>query len=870
MPTVPDVPSASSGPEDLQRRVSQADETRVHGALDEAGREYRAILAAYPNDRSARRGLIATLIAQGDLSSALPLIDQLLREDASDLETWRDRAAIYRSTADHRELLRSLQAIERLDPHDGAALLEEYQLSDVAGATEEAYRCLELYLRDGGPVEGAPSRAQLRLKLGEIAEALGRSEDAQTSYDEAIASAEADVVSPAAVRAAQLALKSGRPDLALTALAAAIGTVAPGGEPPVELLALRADVLLQVERPEEAQEIYDRLRARDPSDSAALAGAARARIEQGKHPEAREILHHGLPRVPRTEALVLALAEAESGSGDLLAAERAVREGLEIIPKGRALWTRLAEIASARDDWVEAADAYQHAIDLDPNAVSSLLGAAFVAEQRGRPSDALSFYDRAGALAPGDGRVWTRRGLALAAVQRHAEAVESFDRALAIDPESDAAREGKKLADRERRVRETEVHGLAALHLESQLGRPVTKNDLFVQLKVPFDQLDPVLAAVSREVKIDVPSLEPAAFADLEARSCRLITTALERRPPGIESRGLTVVDVAALSGPTDTLTDVQRLFAYLDTVLRMDIRPENLRLTPQAEEVARRALQLPAGQRTLFGLVRTLQIGIFQARVVKAVERASDSAHTPLPSVNLSPHSPEFGGADEHADGSQFFSSQNAPVASPGTGGGRRSSAARPSRLWPLGVPPLETQRAASRDRGTPRCLACGGIASMTHGCGATLCTQCTRQFARCPKCGAPFMEVKLVPPSSMSAAGRSTQPTHALAVRPGPPATILPHEASVSASRSRTPERSRSAVSTEPARATDSNARAPTARRPDGKQPEEKETLRSGPGSKAASSARETATKSLPPSPPAPPPVRVRRDKPDDEPRL
>lgn len=856
-------------PEGLRQWLEQADQLRTAKELRDAAREYRAILAAYPSDRAARRGLIATLVAQGDTGAAMPLLDQLLREDPNDLESWRDRAAICRSTGSHSELLRSLQSIERLDPRDRPVILEEYQLLDVAGLHEEAHRCLTLYLAGEGTTEGAPSRGALLLKQGELAESLGLAEEAQSAYNEAAASEDAETAPEAALRGARLSVQTARPDLALTTLAAAISATATGAEPPTALLRARADVLLQVERPEEAQEIFDRLRARDPADPAVLAGAARARIEQGKHPEARELLHEGLHRVPRTEALVLALAEAESGSGDLLAAERAVREGLEMLPQSARLWTRLAEIASARSDWERAAEAYQRVLELDPGWASGVLGAAFVAEQRGRPAQAIAFYDRAALLAPDDVRVWTRRGLALAAVQRHAEALESFDRALALDPESDAAREGKKLSDRERRARETDVLGLAALRLEAQLGRPVTKNDLFVQLKVPFDQLDPVLAAVSREVKVDIPSLEPAAFGELEERSCRLITAALERRPPGIESRGLTVADVAALSNAQDALVEVQRLFAYLDTVLRMDIRPENLRLNPETEEVARRALRLPAGQRTLFGLVRTLQIGIFQARVVKAVERASDSAHAPLPAVNLSAHSPEFGGADEHADGSQFFFPENLPSASPGSPGSHRSGGHHhSSKLWPMGVPQLETQRAAARDRGTARCIACGGLASVTHLCGAALCTQCTRQFARCPKCNASFADLAPPRPPTPASAHLPRPPT----ARPSAPVVLLPREAGMTASRSRPVEKPRVAAA-EPPRASEPKGKAPAPRRVESKkEPQEAEPAPHRPlaGAKTA-----VAASSEPPAEPAAsplplPPPRVRRDKPDDEPRL
>lgn len=862
-------PSPSSQlPRALSSSVSRAQELQARHEFEDAAKEYRAALAIDPSDRSALRGLSAILVAQGDSAAALPMLDRLLREDPNDLASWQARAAIYRTTADHAELLRSLQAIERLDPHDAGAVYEEYRLLDVAGSSDEAYRCLGLLLRERRELSGVPSRASLLVQKGQLAEKLGKTEEAQAAYSEAATSGEPEAVRVATIRAARLAREGGRPDLALTLLTAAIPTVAGGGSPPADLLALRADVLLEVDRPEEAQEIYDQLRARDPADANALAGAARSRIEQGKHPEAREILHEGLRRVPRTEALVLALAEAESGSGDLLAAERAVREGIEMIPTSRPLYVRLAEIASARSAWEEAAGAYARAIELAPDQVDVLLGAAFVAEQRGRPAEALSLYDRATELAPQDVRGWTRRGLVLAALQRHGEAVESFDRALSIDPESDSAREGKKLADRERRARETDGYGLAALKLESTLGRPITKNDLFVQLKVPFEQLDPVLAAVSREVKVDVASLEPTDFADLELRSCRLITAALERRPPGVETRGLTVADVAALSGPHDGLTDVQRLFAYVDTVLRMDIRPENLRLTPQAEDVARRALQLPLSQRTLFGLVRTLQIGIFQARVVKAVERASDSAHPPLPSVNLASHSPEFGGADEHGEGAQFFSPENVPVASPAGHAGSRSSAHRSSRLFPLGVPPLETQKAQARERAIPRCIACGGIASTQHGCGATLCTPCTRQFGRCPKCGAPFLFD--TPPGYAPAPSAPAPTAHAPrshSVRTAPAVAVLPHEAGVTATRSRPSEKPRPSAAAAPSVAAEAKPRStPTVRRADPKKEEARPS--SAPAKEPSESAKGGETK--PAATPPPPPVRARRDKPDDEPRL
>ena len=869
MPALPSASSPSHGPVPLQVWVQQADELRARRALDDALKEYRAILLQHPKERAARRGLVATLIGQGNHSEALSQIDRALQDDPDDIEMWRDRAALCRAVGDPTELLRTLQTIEKLVPGDRDVLWEEFQLCDVMGEKEEAYRHLGRLLEASEGSSDAGERGKLLLRRAELAETLGREDEAQEGYGLALTSPDSDVMREAATRGVRLALRRDRLDLALSMATKSIPSTPEGPEVPTELWALRAQVLLRADRLEEAQDIYDRLRARDPSDASALEGAVRARLDQGKHPEAREMLHEALRRIPRSESLILALAEAESGCGDLLAAERAVRDGLDMVPASRALWIRLAEIASARSDWEGASVAYDHALQADPDGVDALLGAAFVAEQRERFTEALTFYDRAGAIAGDQARVWTRRGLVLASMERHAEAVESFDRALILDPESDAAREGRKLADRVRHAREADRQALAALRLESQLGRPVTKNDLFVQLRIPFDQLEPVLTALSRQVPVDIASLEPAAFADLEERSCQLISAAFDRRPPGIENRGLSVADVAALSPSTDSLIRVQQLFGYIDAVLRMDIRPENLRLTPQAEEVARRALQLPPEERTLFGMVRTLRIGIFQARVVKTVERASDAAHPPLPAVDLASHSPEFREIDEPVDGSTYFAPAPAPVALPRAESSPKPSGGRRSHRWPLGVGLLGTQRAAARDGGSPRCIACGGIASVVHGCGATLCQPCTHQFGRCPKCGAPFAEPTTpAPHDPIGASGPflSAAAPRAPSVRPAPPVAVLPQEVGLPPPQARPTERSRPPPNIPPP--LDPKARSPsTARAAQSRSEALPPAKAAGGGKRPESAARSPGPLASGSAPPTP---RPRRDRPDDEPRL
>src|SRR5208282_4368453 len=213
---------------------------------------------------------------------------------------------------------------------------------------------------------------------------------------------------------------------------------------------------------------------------------------------------------------------------------------------------------------------------------------------------------------------------------------------------------------------------------------------------------------------------------DLETQSQHLITAALERRPPGIERRGFSLSDVAVLSPPNMSLDQLQRVFGYLRSVLEADLRPENLVLTPDVEDLARKALVLPPDQRTLFQLVRTMRVGIYKARLIKAVEEAGAAVHTPVPSLDLGAYSPEFRspetaqgpGAAEVAeeDSERFFSPENTPAPPLATAPAGSSG----TDVTPPSVAENAPVGRTFGPTGSPRCVGCGGVSSVLHGCGA------------------------------------------------------------------------------------------------------------------------------------------------------
>jgi tetratricopeptide (TPR) repeat protein len=704
-----------------------AEALRAQGAYADAIAYYRKGLGVDSHNRHGRLALAETLQLAGQYPEVVSIADQLLKEDPNELAAWKARGDAWRELGRPSELLYSLTAILLLDPENAPALLEKFRLHRDAGERKEAFETLTKLLSVDGP---EAKDATLHLERGDLAASLGLAEEANRAYERA---AEIDPVYRVeiAIRRARLRLTAGRPDLALEVLDDGLKASPAGAPANVAALLLRAEILTALERPADARAVYEEVRQREPRSPLAIAGTARSLLDEGRHGDALEFLRQSLPQVPPQESLYLLLAEAESGLGHLDAASDGLKKGVEVLPKSVALWVRLGEVGIARQAWPEAANAYAHALSLAPADVDALARAGFVAERLGHPNEALSFYERATEADPKNKQAWTSRGLALLATGRPQDAQASFDRALAIDSDFGPAKDGKKLALQKTRDAEIQRYGRDALLLEAKLNRTVAKNDLFVTLHVPYEFLEPVLAAISRPPDLRLDRLEEAEIHDLENASYHLVTQALERRPPGIERRGFTLADVAVLSPTGYSLEQVQRLFGYLKAVLEADLRPENLRLTPDVEELARKALLLPPEQRTLFQLVRNLRVGLYKARLIKVVEEAGSAVHAPLPSLDLGAYSPEFRATADtpalpDADGEAFFAPETRPAPGP----------VAPATA----APPAGVAGPAVADATPARCVGCGGIASVYHACGAPLCQHCVGQFPNCPKCGQPI----------------------------------------------------------------------------------------------------------------------------------
>jgi superkiller protein 3 len=70
-----------------------------------------------------------------------------------------------------------------------------------------------------------------------------------------------------------------------------------------------------------------------------------------------------------------------------------------------------------------------------------------------RYAEAITSYDRAIALDPKTEAAWFNRGLALANLERYKDAISAFDEALKINPNNTQARENRDLLEKQVRQR---------------------------------------------------------------------------------------------------------------------------------------------------------------------------------------------------------------------------------------------------------------------------------------------------------------------------------------------------------------------------------------------------------------------------------
>jgi tetratricopeptide (TPR) repeat protein len=695
-----------------------ADAYKETGAYQDAVTYYQQGLRLDPQNQLARLSFAEALILTGRIPEAVNEVDQILRRDPSSLRAWRLRRDAFRSLKRDQDVLYSLKAILVLNPADAQALEEKYRIHLSRGEKEEAYEAIQALIKMSPQKAGV---AELYLMRGDLASDLGKEPEALSSYEEAV-KADPNVKFEATYRKARTFSSRGKYEDAMKVLE-------DFGNPPFpkdvsdqlaqSVLTLRGVASFHLEHFTEALDYFSEAAKKDPRNSEAALWKAKSLLELGKHREARDFLTQVLPTISLpTQDFYLALAEAEAGIGSLDAAVAACLKGLELFPASGLLLVRLGDLRTRQERWQEAADAYARAIGVDKTNAELYIKMGAVHEKLEHPHEAIKVYEEATRLAPNNPHAHLRLGLVLLDTGQPEDALRSIEAALKLDPHLESASEAKAIAIQKTREKQIESFAKSALLLSSQMGRAVGRNDLFMNLKVPWDLLDPVMREISKVVDVDLSKLTEKEVMDFEGMSYNLIITAFQKRLSSIEGGNLTLADVASLSPPDYSLAQIQRLFGYVQSVVSMPMKPDQLKLTPEVEEMARRAMTFPPEERTPFHLVKNLRIGLYKAMVIKAVETMSMDSRTSLPSVSFAPAPQQ----------------QQPPPPPPAGPPSPEPKGAAPSQQ---SSPASETTTLALTDAPAgARCAGCGGPAAYTHACGAYICRHCIVQFASCPKC--------------------------------------------------------------------------------------------------------------------------------------
>ena len=101
---------------------------------------------------------------------------------------------------------------------------------------------------------------------------------------------------------------------------------------------------------------------------------------------------------------------------------------------------QLAVLASVRGQFAEAEKQYRRAIQLDPAGPVGYMDYAVFLAQMGRPQDALLQMEACSRVAPQNAEVWYRLALVQAELGQYEPALDSFKRAVELEPTHERAR----------------------------------------------------------------------------------------------------------------------------------------------------------------------------------------------------------------------------------------------------------------------------------------------------------------------------------------------------------------------------------------------------------------------------------------------
>jgi len=398
--------------------------------------------------------------AEGDYAAALTCYERLSRAHPEDVAVWFDRAQLLVLLNRPAEALQCYARVINLDRRNRQAWLERAnllfgsgRLADAVDALREALKIdpskggdialrAEQLRRDGHPNEAVllfqavldadPGEARAALGLGDSLLDLGDTEAAEALFTSALGKNPQNA--PIVFRKGELLERKGRWGAAIQYYNRAIALRWNLAGP----WFAKGRILLDHDRAKEALECFDKVVSFEPAHVGAWAGKARALAALGDREAATAALDRAFTIGPEDPA-VRAAREAIGMSAPPEAKPAAAMMDLPSLAKAFEEIEEEPEPEPPRASVPPDFQAFVESIEPEKEETHVLLQLAELALEGGDPEMALLRYEQAIAQDARNPDAWTGKGVALQQLERYLEALEAYDRALALKPDHELA-----------------------------------------------------------------------------------------------------------------------------------------------------------------------------------------------------------------------------------------------------------------------------------------------------------------------------------------------------------------------------------------------------------------------------------------------
>lgn len=442
--------------------------TQCKGVTDTLARAIRLELVPGEVDDEQRmtrlREEAQSYLEEGQYEAALDCYGRLIRERPQDAGLWFDRAELLVLLDRREEALQCYDRILDMDRGNWRAWFERGNLlfgvnrfADAVDALREALRIdpskaadivlkAEQLRRDGHPndavilfqavLDVSPTETRALLGLGDSQLDLGDPDAAEALFSRALGTNPQNP--PILLRRGELLERKGRWGAAIQYYNRAIALRWNFPEPWLA----KGRVLLEHDRPNEALECFDKTISFEPDSVEAWANKARAQAILGNRVDAVSALERASkidPDDPVVRAAREALGATSADVPDRPHAESPI-DFPALVKAFEEIEEEPESTPSPASSSLSDLQSFVESIEPDKEEPHVLLQLADLALEGGDPQMALLRYEQAIVRKPRNPDGWTGKGVALQQLERYEEALDAYDKALAIKPDHELAR----------------------------------------------------------------------------------------------------------------------------------------------------------------------------------------------------------------------------------------------------------------------------------------------------------------------------------------------------------------------------------------------------------------------------------------------